>query len=44
METFGQLTGQAMLQKRGLYSSTQNDPCEILSAAHEASEKTAAQI
>lgn len=44
METFGQLTGQATLHEWGLYSNTQNDSCEILSAAHEAREKTAAQI
>lgn len=44
METFGQLTRHAMLHKGVLYSNTQNDSCDILSPAHEASEKTAAQI
>lgn len=44
MERLRLLTGQAMLHEWGLYSNAQNDPCEILSAALQASEKTAAPI
>lgn len=44
MERSGLLTGQAMLHERGLYSNAPDDLCETLSAALQASEKTAAQV